>query len=922
MADTDVEILDLPTDRPRPAHPTGHIDAIEYVPADTLAATLRGLGVDPHAALLAGLLLTLSRYTGQEEMVAAAPPPARRPIPVTGTFRELAERCTAAPGAPDTPETNAPAFTVRVGDEFTGEGFTTPRGGAGLRVAYATDRFDGDRMARLVGHVGAALERAAQAPDRPVGDLDILPEAERHTLLVAWNDTATDFGDDRTVPERIAAQCAATPDAVAVRFADHELTYAEFDRRTNRLAHHLISLGIGANDIVAVFADRSIELVEMIIGIAKAGAAYLPLDPVYPTQRLAFLLDDTAARAVLTQRHLADRLPATACPVIRLDADRADLERSPDTAPGVRPAPDHLSYVIYTSGSTGNPKGVMVEHAAIRNRLQWMQREYPIGVGDTVLQKTPATFDVSVWEFFWPLMVGARMVLARPDGHRDNAYLVDLIRAERVTTIHFVPAMLRYFLAAGHAAEATDLVRIFCSGEALSADLRDRCFATLPQVELHNLYGPTEAAVDVTYWQCLPEHTEPAVPIGRPIANIRCYILDPAGRPVPVGVDGELHLAGIGLARGYLNRPELTAEKFVPDPFDGTGTGRMYRTGDVVRWRPDGAIAFLGRNDDQVKLGGQRVELGEIEAALIEHPRVTGAAVVSHRPDDSGIPVLVAYVTGFRAADRQQEKELLDFVQQRLPIQLVPTSVTFLDAFPQTTSGKLDRKRLPKPVPAGLADVNCLVPLTPPGSTPPWYWVHPVDGAVEHYTTLAGLLAPHRPGAGLEALGLDGEEPLDAVPAIAARHVAEVRLAQPTGPYHLGGWSVGGLIAYEMACQLRAAGATVAALVLLDTEPPAVTDAGNAPTGVPATEVAATEAPATEVAAATLRAASTYAPPAYDGTVTLITSGPARWRPPAETVHHVVPAEPGALLRTPAVEAVAARLSSVDHSTSALAAAG
>ncbi|WP_067503788.1 amino acid adenylation domain-containing protein [Actinoplanes sp. TFC3] len=678
--------------------------------------------------------------------------------------------------------------------------------------------------------------------------VDIDPE------LTAFNDTAYDYGDERTIPERIAAQAAATPEAVALRFGDHDVTYAELDRRTNQLAHRLAGLGVGRDDLVAVFAERSIELVLMLVGVLKAGAAYVPLDCDHPAERLTFLLDDTDARAVLTHRAVADRLPPGNRPVIVLDDD-AQCSAQPETALSAYPGNDDLAYVLYTSGSTGNPKGVMVEHGAIRNRLQWMQRRYPIGPGDTVLQKTPDTFDVSVWEFFWPIMVGARMVIARPNGHRDNGYLAGLIAAEQVTTIHFVPTMLRSFLNSRDAARATALRRIFCSGEALTADLRDRCFAILPGVELHNLYGPTEAAVDVTFWQCRPEHTETVVPIGRPIDNIRCYVLDEQDRPVPVGADGELHLAGVGLARGYLNRPELTAGKFPPDPF---APGRMYRTGDLARWQSDGTLAYLGRNDDQVKLNGQRIELGEVEAALLSHPDVSAAAAVVHRPA-GGMAELIGYVCGPR--DPGVTTSLLKQVAARLPSALVPSAVLVVPEIPMTTSGKTDRKRLPDPALVRAGESACLVPLTAAGSTPPWIWVHAADGEVGQYADLADAVADQRPSVGLEAFGLDDGEPLAGIPAIAARHVAELRRALPDGPYHLAGQAEGALVAYEIAVQLRAGGAEVARVVLIE---PGFS-------GVDQPYVNA-------------EAVSSYRPEEFTGAVVRISSAEPRWNPPAQVI--------------------------------------
>ncbi|MFB6850877.1 amino acid adenylation domain-containing protein, partial [Streptomyces sp. NPDC056373] len=373
--------------------------------------------------------------------------------------------------------------------------------------------------------------------------------------------------------------------------------------------------------------------------VLKAGGAYVPLDPEYPVERLRFMLADSAPVVVLTHSAFAGLLGGRDA-VVCLDADAArwnglpaeDLDRGDLTA-------EHLAYVIYTSGSTGLPKGVMVEHRSVVNRLTWVQRDHGLSSGDVVLQKTPVTFDVSVWELFWPLLAGARLVMARPGGHRDPGYLVGLISSQRVTTVHFVPSMLSLFLE--HAdARCGGLRRVFASGEALSPGVVERFGRRLPGVGLHNLYGPTEATVDVTAWACTVGGGR--VPIGRPVANTRIYVLDPRDRPVPVGVAGEIHIAGVQVARGYLNRAELTAERFVEDPF--IPGARMYRTGDVGRWLADGTVEYLGRNDHQVKVRGFRIELGEIEARLGEVPGV-GDVVVTAR-DHDGDKRLVAYYTG------------------------------------------------------------------------------------------------------------------------------------------------------------------------------------------------------------------------------------------------------------------------------------
>ncbi|GLY92600.1 amino acid adenylation domain-containing protein [Actinoallomurus iriomotensis] len=493
-----------------------------------------------------------------------------------------------------------------------------------------------------------------------------------------------------TLPDLFERQVAATPDAPAVVFGDTTLTYAELNARANGLAHHLMDHGAGPEQVIAVALPRSIELVIAILGITKTGAAYLPLDLDHPSARIAYALENARAAHLITCANpMFSQSGITTTPFDEMVAHRLSGQ---DTAhnPGRSLLPRCGAYVIYTSGSTGRPKGVMVPHSGIVNRLLWMQAAYDLGTDDRVLQKTPATFDVSVWEFFWPLLTGAVLVVAAPDGHKDPAYLTSIIQREQITTIHFVPSMLEAFVQAPDAAGCTSLRRVLCSGEALPGRLAERFRAVL-HAELHNLYGPTEASVDVTAWKC-NRHDGPRVPIGRPIWNTRLYVLDDHLRPVPPGVPGELYIAGTGLARGYLNRPGLTAERFLACPYGEPGE-RMYRTGDLVRRRTDGNLEFLGRTDDQVKIRGHRVELGEVESALIAQPGITQAAVTV-RKDHPGSPQLIGYVVADGGADTARLRPALARI---LPDHMLPAAVVVLDAFPLTPNGKLDRKALPAP---------------------------------------------------------------------------------------------------------------------------------------------------------------------------------------------------------------------------------
>ncbi|MCO6009315.1 amino acid adenylation domain-containing protein [Actinoallomurus purpureus] len=561
-----------------------------------------------------------------------------------------------------------------------------PAGLAGT-LEYALDLFHAGTAERIAARFVRLLETVAADPDVPIGAIDLLDDAERRQVLDAWNATEHPV-PAVTLADLFEAQVARTPDAVALVHEGVELTYAEFDARVNRLAHYLAACGIGPGRFVALALPRSVELLVAMYAVIKAGAAYVPVDPDHPADRVAYVLADTRPAVIITTAEVATRLPAGA-PLLIVDDPgvREELAAFPATAPTRVVSPGDAAYVLYTSGSTGRPKGVVVPHAGIVNRLLWMQDEYRLGPDDRVVQKTPATFDVSVWEFFWPLQTGATLVIARPDGHRDPGYLAELIREQRVTTAHFVPSMLAVFLTESEAAGCSVLRRVLCSGEALSPELAARFHDLFPGVELHNLYGPTEASVDVTSWFCRPGAA--SVPIGRPVWNTRVYVLDAALRPVPPGVPGELYLAGTQLARGYHDRPDLTAERFVANRY---GPGRLYRTGDLARWNGHGELEYLGRLDHQVKIRGVRIELGEIETVLAGQEGVTSVVVLA-REDRPGDRRLVAYVTG--DAD---PAELRRAATRVLPESLVPAAVVALDALPLTPSGKVDRAALPAPV--------------------------------------------------------------------------------------------------------------------------------------------------------------------------------------------------------------------------------
>ncbi|MGW4360319.1 amino acid adenylation domain-containing protein [Streptomyces californicus] len=572
----------------------------------------------------------------------------------------------------------------------------------GLRVDldYADDVFDGHLTAEaLAGHVGELLRRGLDFPGTPLGELGMLTDDEYEDVVRRHQGAPAPYPREKTLHELFAEQAARTPGQTAVvdGASGATLTFAELDRRADQVARALSERGAGPGDRVAILAERGPELLPGLLGILKAGAAYVPVDPGYPPSRVRLLLEDCGAKLVLRGAREVEA-PPTGAPVLRI----SELYRGDGRPLGRTAGPRDVAYTIYTSGSTGRPKGVMVEHHAVVNRLTWMQRRYPVGPGDTLLQKTPISFDVSVWELLWWAVQGASVVLLPPGAEKDPERIARTVRDHRISVVHFVPSMLGPFLDLledhpERAAGAGSLRYVFCSGEALPPERAtqfNRIFDGDDPPRLVNLYGPTEAAVDVTYFDCPPASEGPVtrVPIGRPVENTTLYVLDRQGRPQPVGVPGELHIGGVQVARGYLGRPELTAERFVEDPF--VPGGRLYRTGDLARLLNDGNLEYLGRNDDQVKIRGNRVELGEVQNALVALDAIRDAVVVDHRPGGGRGPVLVAYCTADRDLDPDGLRAALGTV---LPAYMIPSSFERLDSLPLTPNGKVDRRALPAP---------------------------------------------------------------------------------------------------------------------------------------------------------------------------------------------------------------------------------
>ncbi|OCW23265.1 non-ribosomal peptide synthetase, partial [Pseudomonas sp. S3E12] len=747
-------VLELPTDRPRPAMPsyqgTRHTFAIEPALAAQLRTCAQQHNVTLFMLLLGAFNVLLHRYTGQGDIRVGVPIANRNRTEVEGLIgffvntqvlrtelsgqtrvaellQGIKEHALGAQAHQELPFerlvealkverslSHTPLFQVMYNHQPVVADIASVSTASGLELAlvewqgrttqfdltldtyeksgtlhaaltYANDLFDAPSIARMARHWISLLQAMVADGEQRIGELPMLAVDEQQRLVHAWNQTAQAYPTERGIHHLIEDQVQRTPDAPALVFGATTLTYAQLDARANQLAHALRDHGVGPDALVGICVERSIEMVIGLLAVLKAGGAYVPLDPEYPQERLAYMIEDSGIQLLLSQHSLLPLLPVEGIRVMRLDQAPGWLDAYSVAAPAVDIHALNLAYVIYTSGSTGKPKGAGNSHRALVNRLCWMQQAYGLDASDAVLQKTPFSFDVSVWEFFWPLMTGARLVVAAPGEHREPARLIETIGEHGITTLHFVPSMLQAFIHEPGVPRCASLKRIVCSGEALPLDAQLQVFAKLPQAGLFNLYGPTEAAIDVTHWTCIDEGRD-AVPIGRPIANLGTYVLDAQLNPVPAGVAGELYLGGTGLARSYHRRPALTAERFVPSPF-GDGA-RLYRTGDRVRQRDDGVIDYLGRLDHQVKLRGLRIELGEIETRLMQHTAVREAVVLVH-----GGKQLVAYLV----LEGEAPTDLKAWLLGSLPEYMVPTHMVPLAKLPVTANGKLDRKALPLP---------------------------------------------------------------------------------------------------------------------------------------------------------------------------------------------------------------------------------
>jgi amino acid adenylation domain-containing protein len=919
-------------------------------------------GVTMFMLLLAAWQVLLSRYSGQEDICVGTPIANRNRAETEGligffvntlvmrtdlsgnpTFGELLERvrevCLGAYGHQDVPfeklveeleperemgrtplfqtmmvMQNAPEERMEMSGvamrEEASDGevakfdvlMTVVEMGGGLRgaVQYAAEMYSEARMGRMVRHLEEILREVGRGGGRErIGELGLMGEGEREQILVQWNQTDVMYPAGRNLVELFEAQVERTPNAVALETETEQLCFRELNSRANQLAHYLQVLGVGPEITVGLFLPRTSRMVLAMLGILKAGAAYVPLDMSYPQERVAFMLEDAAVRVLLTEEHLVERLPAHGARVVCLDGDSEAITGESSETPQRETVAGNLAYVIYTSGSTGQPKGVAITHQSALTLLHWARHAFAPEHLAGVLAATSICFDLSVFEIFVPLSWGGKIILA------ENALqLPGLKNAGHVTLVNTVPSAMNELTRAGWLPSSVRVVNL--AGEPLKRSLVQQVYKHEHVAQVWNLYGPSE---DTTYstGALLSGDASEAVTIGRPLANTRTYVLDGNLQPVPVGVTGELYISGEGLARGYLNRPELTAEKFIPYPFSNTGGERMYATGDLARYRSDGSLDFLGRRDYQVKVRGYRIELEEIEAELRKHEAVRDAVVLA-RDDEAGDKRLAAYVVFEDALNQPGANELRARLRERLPEYMIPSSFILLDELPLTPNGKLDRKALPAPERArgesddqyvaprnfielklariweetlGVERVGvkddffklgghsllavrlmtrihqslgrslplsalfqgatiermaqllsltesvervhpALVGIQPDGSASPFFCVHAVGGNVLSYVDLSRRLGPEQPFYGLEARGLDGQHaPATSIEEMAADYIEAIRALQPEGPYLLGGWSMGGMIALEMVQQLHAQNQEVAILVLLDTVVPA-----------------------------------------------------------------------------------------------------
>ena len=754
-------VLELPTDRPRPAVQTyrgaSHSFHVSTEVSAGLKALSRSEGATLFMTLLAAFKVLLSRYSGQTDIVVGTPIAGRNRVelePLIGFFvntlvlrtqvspaakfsqllESVREACLGAYAHQDVPFEklveelqperdmsrgplfqvmfilqNMPEVAATLNElELRVEAIpdTTAKFDLSLEmietntrlegaIKYNTDLFDAATVERMGQHFQQLLQGIVARPDTELSRLPLLTEAEIEQQLIEWNDSGVEYPRNLTLHQLFESQADATPDAIALVYEDEQLTYRQLNERANALAEQLRQFGVGPETVVAVCFERSLNLVVSLFAILKAGGAYLPLDPAYPRERLRFMLEDARARVLLTPPELLSILPETETEVLFIDERGQATRTSPmrtSQEEGLAPASENLAYIIYTSGSTGTPKGAMVTHVGVVNCLQWMQQRYELSAEDAFLMHTSLNFDPSVWEVFWPLAVGGRVVIA-PAGMTESSALLSYMADQSVSCAYFVPSQLGVVVQERGLSECHSLRYVISGGEKLPLGVM-REFQELSSAELHHSYGPTETSIAATEWTC--EAGAKRVLIGSPLGNTQVYVLDGHIKPLPVGVAGELYIGGVGVGRGYKGRAELTAERFVPHPFSTEPGARLYRTGDLVRYGAGGEIEYVGRVDHQVKVRGFRIELGEIESVLDAHAAVREVVVLAreHGPGDTR---LVAYVVLDQAAETVDSNQLREYVKQRLPEYMVPSAFVTLAEMPLTPSGKVDRKALPAP---------------------------------------------------------------------------------------------------------------------------------------------------------------------------------------------------------------------------------
>jgi amino acid adenylation domain-containing protein len=951
-------VLNLPADKPRQAMPAAHFAWRSRPVGNSLADRLRQFSQDEQVSfsivLLSAFEVLLLRYTSQEDLVigctladSATDQTAfllRANLFGDPSFRDLASRTYA--GALEVTSQGSFSLSELVEELTSGLGVQAPtfqvsfsygngkskaeRESAtrqtvmpevpvdlhleidddgkdlALRVLYNRDLFEVVSIDRTLQNLETLLWGAAQTPEQQISNLPILTEEEEHQILLEWNGNIQDYARDKCLHELVEAQAELAIERPAVVRGDTELTYREFNARANQLAHYLRRCGVGPNVRVGICLEPTFDFTISVLAVMKSGGACVPLDPKYPQERLAYMLEDVQARLLITQKGMLSGNAPNGCQTVTL-ADIADAlagEPKSNLQSGVTPS--DTAYVIYTSGSTGKPRGVLLAHAGLANYITAMSRRFGLWPNDRMLQFCSISFDIAVEEIFTAWVSGATLVLRQADMPLAVPEFLAWVESQQITILdlptaywhewvhHFpelkkpVPRNLRLVIVGGERASAT----------AYATWSK----ATGGRVRWVNTYGPTEASICVTAFEpnlAAGERVPENIPIGRPVPNCHVYLLDRRLHPVPVGVPGELHIGGVCVAQGYHNRPELTLEKFIPDPFSIEPGARLYKTGDMARYLPSGEIEFLGRGDDQVKIRGFRVELGEIEAALAKHPQVREVAVVA-KADIPGDKRLIAYLVAVQGT-KPTPTELRHYLQQHLPDYMVPSTFVLLQAMPLTPNGKINRRGLPTPEvevfsdeiaiatdafqaqlvriweevlgrkPIGIRDNffelgghsllaarlmhrigqalsktvplamlfdaptierlaatlredgwshhwSSLVPIQPAGSHSPFFCIHGVGGNVVGFYELGRRLAPDHPFYGLQSQGLDGKHVCHTrIEDMAAHYLEEISTVQAKGPYRLGGFSLGGLVAYEMACQLRARGEEVGLLVLFDT---------------------------------------------------------------------------------------------------------